>query len=298
MAKKLPPKYDAFDLALSQMSVNQLKKLAAIYKKGTQYCETREDYVGRLRTVMSGDEKLEAMRLFVLAGKTSLTLYTLDYEPDVEKYEFTPTFKGVAAREPDIVTVGKVGEVHPGQQLVQWAIVTGLTNYLDIHLNLKVEARSVVVDSFYEPHSSLLQIRANSMIAKRIAMAWAKQANVNFSAAARIRGIETEQDADAFATQMGGSIRKCGGNKRESRGVLRMTATRHPNVQDLRGTEDYAQFSHDVDLVDWVIEFTHQKKLCAVGINITTGSFSFMSVTPESAIQHVYEQLKKFLKIK
>lgn len=299
MAKKPPRDYDAFDLAIRQMSITQLRKLAAAFRKGTTNCETRDDYVNRLSYAMKPAERLKALQEFVLAGRTSMTIYALplpDGDDDEEDaFSFEPDFDGTAGREPTIVTVGKPGELVKGQQHVQWAVVAGLKNFLDLHLDLKVEPESMVIDSFFEPATNYLQIRASALYAKKIASHWAKLAGVNFERKGRRIGLSTADEVDEFSKQLGGTIRKCAGNKKESKGFHRVSGTRHPNLADLRGTEDYETFLGEVDPADFQIEFDHDGKGYSLGISIEAGSLFFMMNTPEKTIQHVYSELKKYL---
>jgi hypothetical protein len=296
MAKrKIPKVFDAFELAIRQMSIAQLRKLAVTFQKNTSECQTRDDYVDRLSLSMKHAERLKAMRDFVLAGQTSMSIYAIEFDGTDEAFSFEPEFTGTASREPEIVTVGKVDELIEGQQHVQWAVLTGQQSFLDIHLALKVEPESLVIDTFFEADTGYLQIRSSAMYAKRIAMHWAKLVGVDFETAARRISLTTPDQVDEFATQLAGSIRKCGGDKKESKGFLRVTGTRHPNLKDLRGTEDYKTFLGEVDPADFQIEFVHDKKEYALGINIEAGSLLFMSSTPEKTIQYIYSELKKYL---
>jgi len=163
MAKKAKPKFDPFELAIRQMSLAQLKKIAALFKKNTSHCETADDYVKRLSFSMTHEERLTAMRDFILAGQTSMTIYALEVEDGTEEYDFKTEFDGTASREPEIVTVGKKDELIQGQQHVQWAVVKGLESFLDVHLALRVEPESMVVNTFFEASTKYLQIRANRL---------------------------------------------------------------------------------------------------------------------------------------
>jgi hypothetical protein len=111
MAKTTAPKYDAFELAIRQMSIQQLRKIGVLYNKSLTDCETRDDFVHRLSLNMKPAERMAAMRDFILAGQTSMTIYTLDLPDGNEGSIFEPDFKGTASREPTIVTVGKDDEI-------------------------------------------------------------------------------------------------------------------------------------------------------------------------------------------
>ncbi|MDB5320024.1 MAG: hypothetical protein JWN40_1655 [Phycisphaerales bacterium] len=62
MGKKPASKFDAFDLAIRQMSIQQLKKIGVLYQKSLTGCETREDYANRLGFAMKPAERIKAMR--------------------------------------------------------------------------------------------------------------------------------------------------------------------------------------------------------------------------------------------
>lgn len=287
---------DPFVLALRQMSVAQLRRLAAQYKKSTTLCETRDDYVNRLSSAMSPPERLDAMRTFILAGQTSLTIYSLaGGTNEVEPFAFEADFNGTASREPSIVTVGDVGEIVEGQQHIQWAMVIGQENYLDVHLELQEEPKSIVVETFYEVATSYLQVRTNSQNAKKIATRWAKLVGIDFDTGVKKLSLTTVEDVHAFTKQLGGHIAKGSGDKLESGGFLEVTGKRHPNCPDLLDTPDYKEFLDSTDPKDIAIDFKHGEKEYTISFSLRYGSLLFRAMTPEATIQHVYRELKTYL---
>jgi hypothetical protein len=290
--------HDAFELAIRQMSIPQLKKLGQIYKKSLSHCDTRADYVNRLNISMKPAERVQAMRDFILAGQTSMTIYAMELPKDTTTVTFEYDFTGTASKEPTIVTVGELDEIIKGQQHVQWALATGSQTYLDLELNLKIEPEGMVVDSFFESKTTYLQVRTNASNARRIAEHWAKQMHVSYDTNIRRIALTTEAEVHEFAKQLSGRIRKCSGNKKESKGMLRMSGTRHPNIDDLQGTEDYTAFLATIDPADFQIEFDHDQKSHVLSIGLESGSLYFMTLTPEKTMQYVYRELKAYLKDK
>ena len=52
----------AFSLALQELSVLRLRKLGKHFKKATEGCSTRDEFVRVLTTTMTREQKLQAMR--------------------------------------------------------------------------------------------------------------------------------------------------------------------------------------------------------------------------------------------
>lgn len=283
---------DAFDLAIRQLSTSQLRRIAVQNKKNISQCVTRDDYANLLTATMSKQQRLTALKESILAGRTSMALFKMDAKKNVA---FHKDFKGLASPVPAIVTVGKVGEIVKGLQHVQWTMTDGQATFLDQHLELRVEPEAIVVDTFFDPDSRLLQIRGNHTVSRKIAREWARLHNVVFETHVRAQGLADLDDVHNFCDSLDGCVRKCTGDRLESKGFLRVSGMRAPGVPDLRGTDDYDSFVKMVDMVESQIEFEHDGAAVVIGIGLQSRSIVFVTGVSEAVIDFVYDKLKSFL---
>lgn len=281
----------AFRLGLTHLSVARLRQLAFSLKKDVSKCETKEDFVGLLDGTMSKSEKFTALRDDVLAGQTSLALFGLENAKTIAfKADFTK-----ATSVPSIVEVGRKGELIDDLKLVAWAVLDSNSTYLDAKLELRTKPEATVVFSFYDPIKEILQVRANFAIARKIGREWARMAGVDPEKDLKQIGLTTVEDVHAFVDMLEGSVIKCTGQKLKSKGFHKVSGSLHPNMSDLRGTEDYDQFLKEAASTSTDVEFQLDDEGVHVGFGLTTQSIVFRTISSEAVIQYVYKKLNEFL---
>ncbi len=156
---------DSFKLALQRLSIAQLKKLVAMYRKQMPRSPTKDNLVRVLSTTMSTDQKLDAMRRFVLAGIGSMAMAQFTDEDQVPSVQ--PDFD-TASRVPKIVSVGKPDELFDGLTHIVWALIVGKNDFIDTGLHLQEAEEADVIDTFYDTKSRILQIRATIQLPRRL----------------------------------------------------------------------------------------------------------------------------------
>jgi hypothetical protein len=281
----------AFDVAAKRLSVAQMKRIAKRYGKKFDHCGAREDYINLLVETLSSDQKVKELRQTILARRGSLVHYRMIQPID----DFRPEVNFVKATDrPTIVSVGRAGEIHDGQLLIQWAVRIGMLYYIDVDLELATVGEAAVIDSFYEPAAKVLQIRAPAQLAKRIGVEWAKLSGLDVAKGMAAFGLSDQEQVHEFADVIGGTFERCGGEKVEGRGFLRVTGHKHPALHDLRGTADFLEFLSQTIPKDFDIAFIHDGCRYKMGIGLETRSIFFKTNVSEDAIQFVYDHLKKF----
>jgi hypothetical protein len=287
---------EAFDLAIQQLSTPQLRRLIAIFKKNASHCVNREDYVNLLKSSLSKQQRIIALKEFALAGRTAMSLFR--WEAVNKQPRFRRNFTGTATDTPTIVTVGGEDEINDGQQHVQWTTTAGNSVFLNLELDLHVEPEAIVVDSFYDRHSAVLQIRGNTAVARKIARQWALMSNLVYGTQIRPYGISTVDNAHAFCDLLAGHVREGTGDKLHGKGFQRVSGRKAPGIVDLRGTPDYEEFKAEVAMFETQIEFDYgQQSGIVLGMGLETLSIVFVTNVDEAIIMHVYSKLKKFLKL-
>jgi hypothetical protein len=284
---------DAFDLAIRQLPVSRLRFLAVRFRKNFSHCVTRDDYVN-LFSSLSKPKRLEALKKYILAGRTSMALFSNKGDKEVE---FKVNFSGRASEAPTIVTVGKKDEIIRGLQHVQWTMTDGQASYLDTRLELQVEPEAIVVDTFYDAKSKILQIRGGHTESRKIGRQWAAIQKVDFETMIKPQGITTLEGVHNFCDAIDGHVRKGTGDQRESKGFRRVSGMRDSDVADLRGTDDYEEFVERVDMVESQIDFEHNGVPVLIGVGLQSMTIVFKTNASEDVIDHTYKKLKKFLNI-
>ena len=280
-----------FDLALQRLPVVQMKRIAIKHEKSFSHCVAREDYVDLLRTTLSPAQKVQELRETVLAKRGALIHYKF---VDADVRVSPKAVSGPATDRPKIVSVGKLGELHDGQQLIQWAMKLGSLHYTDTELNLVVDGQAAVFDSFYEPESGVLQVRASIGFAKKIRREWAEQAEIDSVAGIAPLALTSKDEVHDFADLIDGSIEKCKGHKIKGKGFLKVSGEKNPTLSDLRGTDDYRDFLAETVTTDFQIAFAHNGAPCKIGFGLESGSIVVLKNADEDVVQYVYHQLKKF----
>jgi hypothetical protein len=288
--------HNAFELAVQQLPLSLLRKLCLLNQLNTSHCTTRDDFVDTLRS-LNQKKRIEALKEFVLAGRLSMSIFQWDAANKTPK--FKADFNGTATDTPSIVTVGKSGEINKDQIHVQWAVSAGQSAFLDPKLTLRVEPEAIVIDTFYDEASAVLQVRSNAALATRIARRWAEMNTVVYDTQVVRRGLSTVDEAEGFCDRLKGSVYKGTGDKLRGQGFRRVSGQRDQGVNDLRGTPDYKAFRDEVTMMETQIEFDHPSKhRNHLGIGLDSLSLVFVTAVDEEIIMYVYTALKKFLKIK
>lgn len=288
-------KHSAFDLAIQRLSKAQIRKLAAIYHKSVKAGDTKDRQIAVLRAKLSPEQKQDALRKYLLAGRISITLFRfldqnirLNPEPDFVE----------AASVPSIVLVGRRGELFPGLCHIIWTVLAGENTYVDPRLDLQVDDEAIVIDSFYERKFGLLQVRAGSVVARKVGGRWATLAGQDPDRDIDRVGIDNVDDAHRFARLLGAGVVKCKGRRLESKGFDVVTGKKLANINDLRGTDDYENFLKETDTTDVDLEFDYDGRPVVLGIGFGTRSIVFRTIVAEATIRFVYDKLKQFHKLR
>lgn len=284
-----------FALSVQELSLSRLRKLAQQFNKNLHGHTTKDEIVNVLTTTMSREQKIAAMRDSILAGVTSLSVIRLPKGHATFSPQIDPAFQ-YATSTPRIVAVGESGLIIPSLQHISWAILAGHNAYVDSHLHLQIDERAMVIESFYDPATGLLQVRGSAYISQRVAREWAKLASLEESDI-EIVGIQDREQFHAFAAKLSASVVKCTGELLESRGFDVVSARKHANFDNLLGTPDYDDFQKETAAIDGDIEFKHDGRTVKLGIGIASRSLVFRTYSRESTIQFVYGKLKEYLQL-
>ena len=282
---------DPFKLALQRMSVAQLKKLIVKYDKRAGTSVTKDDFVNVLSSTMNDSQRLDALRTFVLAGKGSMSL--IQFVDDAVDFGAKVNFDK-ASSVPKIVHIGRKGHIHEGKRHIQWAVIVGRNTFIDTGLHLNEDEEADVIDSFYDDDAQILQVRANSGVANKVADAWAAMHDIDPDKRLRTVGLKDLEEFHSFVDFIDGSVVKAKGRKLNSKGFDKVSGELHPLQEDLRGTEDYEEFCRDTDVSDTRLRFSFEGKPVTLGFGFTGRTTVFATLANEAVYSHVYGKLKDF----
>jgi hypothetical protein len=284
---------EAFDLAILSCSVAELKRLARRYGKRITECRAKRDYVALLVAALTADQKNQALRNSLLAGRLSISLF--QFRDDDIAFQPYENFQ-VANETPQIVRVGEEGDILENLVHIVWAVADGEACFTDVHLQLRSGRKAAVVDSFYDPRSRVLQVRTGSALAKKIGSEWARLADVDFENAIRRLGITTLPDLMDFAQVLGAVIDKCKGEKLEGAGFREVSGKRDSRFcDDLVGTGDFEAFTRETEPIEYDLIFEWGEERAKLGVGLKTCSLVFRNGIGEGVIRYVYEKLEQFL---
>lgn len=281
-----------FELAIQRLSLQQLKKLAALFHKTKPADATREAFLNLLMSTMDRQEQLRAMREFVLAGQGSMTIVKLDDSADAGS-GIEVGFNR-ATSNPQIVFMGEEGELFPGYQHIQWAMVTGSVTYLNTNLVYTQDTQAAVIESLWDIERGLLQIRASADVARKVYSEWARMHETDRDHVTRL-GLRDIDQAHRFYARIGAVVDSTKGNRINSQGIQKASGTRNPEFLTLVGTPDYTKFCDEHVITDTHVAFEFDGSLVKLGFGFETVSTWFVNLVDERVYQHVYTELLDFL---
>jgi hypothetical protein len=292
--KELNDQFDRrFNLALQRLSATQLRILAKEQEKSLAQCVTKLDMVNRLVDTMSRAVKLEAMKTKLLAGR-SISFFRVT--KDGFTYSPAPDFQATSS-VPSIVGVGPKDEIVEGSVHVMWAILQKNNAYTDRHLQLREDAETLIVDSFWDPDLRLLHVRGSVGVASRIRARFAEMNELKTNEEIARIGAKSKEDFTALKKQMGGKLHRCSGNVKETKGMAKRSGTRHEMFEDLEDTEDYKNFLETTEPLDFDMNVSIGGKTIGVSVGLDPPSFAFRCMVNEATVQHLTHHVKLFCEL-
>jgi hypothetical protein len=178
-----------------------------------------------------------------------------------------------------------------------WTMLTSDNTYIDARLSIRAQPVAVIVDTFYEPTTRILQIRANESIARKIIRQWSERTQEHEVVPEEVAtvGLANRAAFEHFKRQLDGRTVKCRGRLLESRGFDEVSGTKNEDVDDAEGTADYNQFvaTTTPTLFDMRVPFGNEKIILSVGLKKQL--FIIRNMVTNEAVQYVYSELKTFL---
>lgn len=255
---------------------------------------SREDCIDRLQRGAPDRVRRQELQTRLLSGRFSMSVFEFDFE----EYEANPgipapNFDG-AVKTPSIVMVGEEGAILDGQCYVMWAVSAGEANYIDTDLVFRAEGKAQLIHSFYDPVNQLLQVRTNARLANKIVDQWTQLLGVHYEDCGRRLGITTIDQCHAFTDQLGGRVKACNGEARIINGFGQMKAKAHESVTELRGTDDFTNWTANYDAIDEDVEFEFDDTTYKIGISLQSETIVFQTKVTESVVEYVRAQLIEF----